>query len=142
MRTTRSSAFSLIEVLCAILILGFGIVGLTHGLTTALVSAKEAEIQTAAAALAAAQIELLRAEGFVFEGELEGEGEGDLAKFAWRQSVQETQIRGLFEVTVTVLSTNSEQAIFELNTMLFDPPLLEEEREEREKQRERERGRQ
>lgn len=141
MKQGHSSAFSLIEVLCAILILGFGVVGLTQGITTALVSAKEAEVQTAASALAAAQIELLRAEGFVIEGELEGEGEGDLGRYAWRQSVRETDIRGLFEVRVSISSTNSGQEIFELSTMLFDPPLMEEERAEREKERERQRGR-
>lgn len=141
MKTRGSSAFSLVEVLCAILILGVSVVGLTQGLTTALVSAKEAEVQTAAAALAAAQIEQLRAEGFVLEGEFEGQGSGGLAQYAWRQSVRETEIRGLFEVTVAVLSTNSEQEIFELSTMLFDPPLMEEERLEREKERERQRGR-
>lgn len=139
MRQSPTSGFSLVEVLCAILILGFGVAGLTHGITTALSSTKEAEIQTTAAALASAQIELLRAEGFVLEGEMEGEG--DLSHYTWRQSVEETEISGLFEVTVTVLNSDSQQEIFELSTMLFDPPLLEEERAEREKQRQKERGR-
>ena len=142
MRTApHTSAFSLVEVLCAILILGVSVVGLTQGLTTALISAKEAEVQTTAAALAAAQMEQLRAEGFVMAGEFEGEGEGDLARFIWRQSIEETDIKGLFEVKVSITTTNSEQEIFALSTLLFDPPLLEEEREEREKERERQRGR-
>ena len=49
----RNAGFSLIEVMCAVLILGIGIAGLTQGITTALASSKEAEVQTAAALLAA-----------------------------------------------------------------------------------------
>ena len=52
MRPSPASAFSLVEVLCAILILGFGVAGLTQGIATALGSAKEAEVQTIAATLA------------------------------------------------------------------------------------------
>ena len=39
--------------MCAILVLGVAIVGLTEGVTTALRSAKDGEIQTTAALLAA-----------------------------------------------------------------------------------------
>ena len=53
MRALRhNAAFSLVEVLCAIFILGVGLVGLTQGITTALSSNKEAELQTAAALIA------------------------------------------------------------------------------------------
>ena len=45
------AGFSLIEVMCAILILGIALVGLTQGLTTALSSSKESEQQTMAALL-------------------------------------------------------------------------------------------
>lgn len=141
MRPSPASAFSLVEVLCAILILGFGVAGLTQGIATALGSAKEAEVQTIAATLASAQIELLRAEGFFTEGELEGAGEGDLSRYTWRQSVQKTEIDGLFEVRVSVFRPESEEEVLEVSTLLFDPPLLEEERIEREKERQKRRGR-
>jgi prepilin-type N-terminal cleavage/methylation domain-containing protein len=39
------AAFSLIEVLCAILILGVAMAGLTRGITTALSSTKESEVK-------------------------------------------------------------------------------------------------
>src|SRR5882762_5584731 len=58
----RNGGFSLVEVMCAILILGIGLVGLTQGITAALQSSKESELQTTAALLAAGQIETLRAD--------------------------------------------------------------------------------
>jgi len=114
--------FSLVEVLCAILILGFGLVGLTQGVTTALQSSREAEIQTTAALLAAGQIETLRAEGFVIAGETEGEGEGELANYSWTQTVRESSIEGLFEVSVAVRRAQETEPVFELATLIFDPP--------------------
>ena len=57
----HNAGFTLVEVMVAILILGIALVGLTQGITTALVSSKESELQTTAALFAAGQIELLRA---------------------------------------------------------------------------------
>jgi type IV pilus modification protein PilV len=120
----RQSGFSLIEVLCAVMILGIAIAGLTQGLTTALSSSREAEIQTAAALLAAGQIEILRAEGYILEGESEGEGEGNLSGYKWRQNVTETTIEGLYEVTVRIERSSGGEEIYELTTLLFDPPVI------------------
>src|SRR4051812_32569792 len=86
----RREGFSLIEVMVAMLILGVGLVGLVHGINTALVSSKEAEVQSQVALLAAGQIEELRADGFVVEGEREGEYSGDLSIYSWKQSVVPT----------------------------------------------------
>ena len=49
----KTAAFSLLEVMCAVLILGLGGAGMTHGVATALRSSKEAELQTQAALMAA-----------------------------------------------------------------------------------------
>ncbi len=119
----RSAGFSLIEVLCAILILGIGLVGLTQGLTTALSSSKESELQTNAALIAAGRIEMLRADGFIRDGIEEGEGEGGLSLYRWKQTVSGTTIDGLHEVDVVVEHTKSGEPIYELRTFLFDPPL-------------------
>ena len=125
MSTTRATdGFSLVEVLCAILILGVGVAGLTHGITTSLTSSKEAELQTTAALIAAGQIETLRADGLVLEGETEGECGAGLSLYRWKQSVTKTSIDGLFEVEVVVLNSKTEKLIFELRTLLFDPPLV------------------
>lgn len=134
------SAFSLVEVLLSILILGIALTGLTRGVTTALSASKEVELQTGAALIAAAQIELLRAEGFIIAGEDEGES-GTLYK--WQQSVVETTTEGLFEVTVAVNHSNTDKQIFELKTLLFDPPLdlNETEREDEQKNKARNRRR-
>jgi type IV pilus modification protein PilV len=123
-RGTRNKAgFSLVEVMCAILILGVGLVGLTQGITAALKSSKESELQTTAALLAAAQIETLRADGFVIDGESDGDGEGDLSLYHWKQSVTSTRVEGLHEVEVVVENANTGKTIYELRTLLFDPPL-------------------
>jgi len=121
MRPVGRLGFSIVELLCAVLVLGIGVAGLTQGLTTALGSTKEAEIHSTAAWLAAGQMETLRAEGLLLEGETEGEGSGDLSNYSWRQTVEETATEGLYEVTIVV--TRSNQEIYELKTLLFDPPI-------------------
>jgi len=118
------SGFSLVEVLCAVLILAVAVVGLTGGLTTALQSSKEAEVQTAAALLAAGQLETLRADGYLSAGETEGKGDGNLSGYKWRETVTETNIEGLYEVTVVVEHDSNGQEIYELKTLLFDPPII------------------
>jgi len=118
------TGFSLVEVMCAVAILGISLVGLTQGITAALKSSKESEIQTTAAFIAAGQIETLRAEGFILEGETEGAcGEG-LDLYQWRQSISTTDIEGLYDVQVVVENSNTGKSIYELQTLLFDPPLL------------------
>ena len=117
-----NAGFSLVEVMCAIIILGIALVGLTQGITTALSSNKESELQTTAALLAAGQIETLRAEGYLTEGTLEGESGEGLSLYRWKQSISSTSIEGLFEVSVAVEHAKTGVAIYELRTMLFDPP--------------------
>lgn len=70
---SHQGGFSLIEVMVAILILGVALVGLTHGITTALASSKESEWQTTAALYAAGKIETLRSETGLVNGEADGE---------------------------------------------------------------------
>ena len=108
--------------MCAILILGVALAGLTQGVTTALSSSKESELQTTAALIAAGRIETLRAEGDFRDGVSEGDcGEG-LALFRWKQSISGAGINGLHEIAVVVENAKSGQAIYELRTMLFEPP--------------------
>ena len=117
----HNAAFSLIEVLCAIFILGVGLVGLTHGIATALTSSKEAELQTAAALIAAGQIETLRADGFVIEGTSEGScGEG-LSLYRWKQTATKASLDGLYDITVVVENSNTGKEIYTLRTLMFDP---------------------
>ena len=139
MRARPSNAgFSLIEVLIAVLVLGVGLVGITQGITTALAASKDAELQSAAALFAAGQLEVLRAEGYVIEGETDGECDGMLASYSWVQNVVETQPEGLFEVTVTIQHTERGEELFELKTLLFDPPVVrDDEEEERRNERDR-----
>jgi len=109
--------------MCAILILGVGLVGLSQGITAALQSSKESELQTTAMLLAAGQIETLRADGFVVEGETQGDGDGALSLYHWKQSVTKARIEGLYEVGVVVENSKTGRTICELKTLLFDPPV-------------------
>jgi hypothetical protein len=108
--------------MCAIIILGIALVGLTQGLTTALSSSKETELQTTAALIAAGKIEMLRADGYVSDGMTEGEGGEGLSRYRWKRSVTSTGVDGLHEVSVVVEDSKTGTAIYELRTLLFDPP--------------------
>ena len=113
--------FSLVEVMVAILILGIALAGLTRGITSALAASKESEWQTTAALFAAGQIETLRAEGGLTDGETDGDCGAGLEAYHWKQTVGATDIDGLHEVTVAVERAQSGQEIYELKTLLFEP---------------------
>ena len=119
----RNAGFSLIEVMVAILILGIAVVGLTQGLTTALASGKESEVQTQAAMLAAGQIETLRTDGMLEDGDDDGDFGDDFPNFQWKQTIKPAGVEGLHEVKVTVENANTGKAIYELTTLLFEAPL-------------------
>jgi prepilin-type N-terminal cleavage/methylation domain-containing protein len=120
-KARHNAGFSLIEIMVAILILGVALAGLTRGITTALASSKESELQTAASLVAAGQIETLRAEKLIIDGETEGNCGPDLPLYQWTQTVSPGSLDGLHEITVTVRKTDSDTAIYQLSTMLFDP---------------------
>jgi len=117
----RQSGFSLIEIMCAIIILGVALVGLTQGITMALSSSKETEVQTVATLIAAGQIETLRAEEYLVNGVTEEDCGSELPLYRWRQTVRSTDIDGLHEVEVVVENINSGKMICDLRTLLFDP---------------------
>ena len=138
------SGFSLVEVMCAILILGIALVGFVQGITTALGSSKESELQTTAALLAAGQIEKLRAEGEIEDGTSDGEWGDDFSNYQWKQTISTTSIKGLYEIDLVVESTPSGKQIYELRTMLFEPYVVQEteqkSRNKRDRSRKRNRG--
>jgi len=119
-RPRHNAGFSLIEVMVAVLILGIALAGLTHGITTALESSKESQWQTTAALFASGQIETLRAEGSLENGETTGDCGPDLPAYRWKQTVTDTDITGLHEVSVVVENAATGQMIYELKTMLFE----------------------
>lgn len=116
----RNAGFSLVEVMCAILILGIALAGLTMGITTALSSSKESEVQTTAAMIAAGQMEMIRADGYLTDGEEEGDCGEELRLYRWKQTISSTAIAGLHEVKVVVENANTGKDVYELQTMLFD----------------------
>jgi general secretion pathway protein I len=116
------AGFSLIEVMVAVLILAIALTGLTAGITTALQSSKESELQTTAALFAAGQIELLRAQTDWADGTDQGDCGATLPLYRWRQTVSPTDTDGLHEVDVVVENSKTGEEIYELKTMLFQIP--------------------
>jgi prepilin-type N-terminal cleavage/methylation domain-containing protein len=114
-----NAGFSLIEVMVAILILGIALVGLTHGITTALGSSKESEWQTTAALFAAGKIETLRAENDFENGDTDGDCGADLPAYRWKQTISDADVTGLHEVDVVIETAKDNQPIYELKTQLF-----------------------
>ena len=118
----HNAGFSLIEVMVAILILGVALAGLTHGISTALGSSKESEWQTTAALFAQGKIETVRAEGLLKDGEDEGGCGAGLKLYRWKQTISATDLDGLHQVEVVVENAQTGQAIYELQTLLFEIP--------------------
>lgn len=114
--------FSLIEVMVAVVILGFAFSGLTHAVSTALRSNKDSELLACASLLAAGQIELLRSEPFFSNGTTEGGGEGYMSNYRWKQTVSAAALNGLHEVEVVVEHAKTGERLYELRTMLFQQP--------------------
>jgi len=134
----RSNAgFSLIEIMVAILILGVALAGLTRGITTALASNKDSELQTVAALAAAAQIETIRADSTWRDGVTDGKCGDDLPDYRWTQTIKPADVEGLHEVTVTVQKGDSATPVYELTTLLFDPDYPSSEEGNTKKDRER-----
>jgi len=121
-RKRHIAGFSLVEVIVAIAILSIALVGLAHGITTALGSSKEAELQTTAAMFAAGLIEELRAEGGITDGESEGTCGEELPLYRWTESITGAGVDGLHEVDVSIENVRTGQAVYELRTLLFEPP--------------------
>jgi prepilin-type N-terminal cleavage/methylation domain-containing protein len=118
----QRAGFSLIEVMVAVVILAIALVGLTQGISTALGSSKESELQTTAALFAAGQIELLRAQTDWTDGDEQGDCGAGLSLYRWRQTISPTDVNGLHEVDVVVENSQSGQSIYELKTLLFQVP--------------------
>jgi general secretion pathway protein I len=121
-RSANQSGFSLIEVMVAILILGIAVAGLTGGVTTALSSSKESELQTTAALLAAGRIETLRAEGTLLDGVTDGDFGAGLPLYRWTQTISPSEPDGLHDVDVAVNDSRSGLAIYDLRTLIFETP--------------------
>ena len=121
---SRRAGFSLIEALVSLLILGIGIVGISQGLTLSYGSSRAAESRTAAALLASARIELIRAEGTILAGEDEGDFGAGYDGWTWKESIVETPIEGLYEVAVSVHRAPGGEKVYELRTLLYDMPWL------------------
>ena len=118
----HNGGFSMVEVLVAILILGVALVGLTHGITTALGTSKESELQATAAMFAAGLIEEQRADGDITDGEFQGTFGDELPLYHWTQTITAAGIDGLHQVDVSIHNAHTGQEIYDLRTLLFERP--------------------
>ena len=118
----HQAGFTLVEVMVAIVILAIALTGLTQGITTALASSKESELQATAALFAAGQIELLRAGGDLTDGTDQGDCGATLPLYRWKQTVRPTDTDGLHDVDVVVENSQTGAEIYELKTLLFEIP--------------------
>jgi prepilin-type N-terminal cleavage/methylation domain-containing protein len=112
--------FSLIEVMCAILIMGVALVALTRGMTTALASTKDSEVQTTVVTLAAGQMETLRASAVLVDDTTDGDFGTSFPKYKWEQTIAPGEVDGLHQVDVVVQDAKSGATLYKLTTLLFD----------------------
>ncbi len=139
------AGFSLLEILCAVVVLGIGLVGLTEGITASLKSSKDAERYTMAVFLARGQLETLRADGLLAVGVESGDFGSSFPRYNWRQSVRHAGVDGLHEVVVQISFGEREEPLYELSSLLFEVPpepweqsqTIEQRRQERRRQNER-----
>jgi prepilin-type N-terminal cleavage/methylation domain-containing protein len=115
-----NGGFSLIEVMCAILIMGVALVALARGITTALGSIKDSEVQTTVVALAAGQIETLRASAVLTDDTTDGDFGDSFPQYKWEQTVSAGDLDGLHQVDVVVKDAKSGATLYKLTTLLFD----------------------
>jgi prepilin-type N-terminal cleavage/methylation domain-containing protein len=116
----HNGGFSLIEVMCAILIMGVALVALTRGMTTALASSKDSEIQSTVVGLAAGQIETLRASAVLTDDTTEGDFGDSFPRYKWEQTISPAEVDGLHQVDVSVKDARTGATLYKLTTLLFD----------------------
>lgn len=120
---SSSSGFSLVEVLVAVLIIGIGITGLVEGLSTAIYSHKDSERISIAAWLAAGRIEFIRSDGLLIEGTSSGNWTGALSGYAYSETIEESEVEGLYDISVTINDQKDGKVVYSLKTKLFEAPL-------------------
>ena len=123
-RSARERGFSLIEILCAVMVLGVALVGLAEGITVSLHMGKEAQRYTTAVLLATGRMETIRAEGDFIAGEETGDFGDDFALYGWSQNISETGLNGLHSVRVEVLLDSTKEQLYKLEALLFQVPIL------------------
>ena len=121
--TSQESGFSLLEVLCAVMVMGISLLGLVEALTLTLRYSQDEAYYNTAVRLATSHMEEFRADGYVIAGEDEGDFEPEFPQWSWTQSVEEAELPGLFNVVIQVRRAEEELPTYELHTQLFEAPL-------------------
>lgn len=98
----RTGGFSLIEILAAVAIFSLCVVALIEGMTRALADWRLAEEKTHALMLAENVMEEVLYNNALETGEESGQCEAPDDRYGWATVVDETQIPGLFTVSVNI----------------------------------------
>ena len=114
--------FSLIECLLAITVLGLSVAGVSQAISVSLNGIKDSERLVQATLLASSKVEILRADTFLYPGEESGNFEEPFEDYAYRETIEESEVEGLHDVTVTVIWEPTGHQLYELRTRLFDKP--------------------
>lgn len=120
----RRAGFSLVEVLLAVLVLGVAVTGLVQASTMSLKGLRDSERLTRAVSLASARMELLRADSYLFAGDLTETADSPFESYSIRELIEEdTTHEGLYRVKITVSWEPTGHELYELETLLFEKPF-------------------
>ena len=123
MSASRNAGFSLLEVLIAIVILGFGIVGVMTALTSSITSTKLAEHHAQAVMQASGHVEALLNSAYVNDGERTGTFEPLFPHLTWVEKIEPTELDGLQKITLEISHTQTKAFLYRLVTQKFTVPL-------------------
>ena len=98
----RRGGFTLIEILCALVIFSVAIVAFVQAMGATVSVQADLIGRTRASMLAENILEEIQLSGIVEEDSSSGQFEGGDADYGWSTDTVETDIDGLFEITVTV----------------------------------------
>lgn len=121
--SARAAGFSLLEVLIAIVILGFGITGVMTALTSSLTSAKLSEHHAQAVMQATGHVEALMHSAYLDAGERTGTFEPLFPHLSWSEKIESTELEGLQKITLDVTHTLTKEPLYRIVTQKFTVPL-------------------
>ena len=115
MRTNASiseAGFTLVEVLAALLIFSFAIIGLTHSGTESVRAITILEHKTYAGIVADNRIVQARLKPLKI-GVSTGEETAAGRNYEWREQISETESRGFYRILVTIRERDKDQIVIE-----------------------------
>ncbi len=121
MRTADNGGYSLIELVAALMIFSFGVMGSMELFTVCLQSTSTSLGYTQAVFLAQAVIEETIAEGEVYEGTDSGTFSSQFPRHSWETECEEMDTIGLMKLRVVISwDERGNEKTFEITTLVAD----------------------